>query len=131
MSMVFVPAESLTLSTGYKLYQVSQKNGTGKTYWLGSFQIVIQGQSICRKKKKNGNYGRLSHSTMVNTTFMGAFFFSRDQLWKGRLKAAKYLLSLEQMYKQNKKEWSWEISCSRVHRTACLSMAVTQNIHEI
>lgn len=52
MSMVFVPAESLTLSTGYKLYQVSQKNGTGKTHWLGSFQIVIQGQSICRKKKK-------------------------------------------------------------------------------
>lgn len=74
--MVFVPAESLTLSTGYKLYQVSQKNGTGKTHWLGSFQIVIQGQSICRKKKKNGNYGRL----MVNTTFMGSFFFSRDQL---------------------------------------------------
>lgn len=51
MSMVSVPAESLTqLSTGYKLYQVSQKNATGKTRWFGTFSTVIQGQSICRKK---------------------------------------------------------------------------------
>lgn len=51
MSMVSVPAESLTqLSAGYKLYQVSQKNATGKTHWFGSFPIIIQGRSIRRKQ---------------------------------------------------------------------------------
>lgn len=59
MSMVPVPAESLTqLSTRYKSYHTPQKNVIWMIHWLGSFPVLLQGQSICGK---NGECGRLSH----------------------------------------------------------------------